>query len=94
MIKKLLITSSLLVIFTLGACSNTHHKAQSMKKIGMANPASVYCEKLGGKSTIKKEQDGDVGYCQLADGQVIEEWKLYHMHHTEQPSSSQANSSL
>lgn len=90
MIKKLLIASSLFSVLILSACVSAHHQTKSMK-IGMANPASVYCEKLGGKSTIKKEQDGDVGYCQLPDGQVIEEWKLYHQHHTEQRGHSAAN---
>lgn len=46
--------------------------------IGMANPASVYCEKIGGQSLIKKEDSGDIGYCRLQDGTVTEEWKLYH----------------
>ncbi len=83
MIKKLLIAGSLFSIIGLSACANTPHKAESMK-IGMANPASVYCEKIGGKLSIKKEAEGEVGYCELPDGQVIEEWKLYHLHHTEQ----------
>jgi len=45
--------------------------------IGMANPASVYCEKIGGKLDIVKEPAGEVGYCTLPNGERIEEWALY-----------------
>lgn len=40
--------------------------------IGMANPASVYCEEVGGKNIVK---DG-AGYCQLP-GRTVEAWDLY-----------------
>lgn len=43
----------------------------------MANPASVYCIKIGGKLEIRKEKDGEAGYCHLPDGRVVEEWKLF-----------------
>ncbi|MDO6501132.1 putative hemolysin [Photobacterium sanguinicancri] len=48
--------------------------------IGMANPASVFCEEQGGVSVIKDEADGQVGYCQLADGTEVEEWAFYDQH--------------
>ncbi|ARF51977.1 putative hemolysin [Pantoea stewartii] len=44
---------------------------------GMANPASVYCEKIGGKLDIVKEPGGEVGYCTLPSGERIEEWTLF-----------------
>ena len=44
---------------------------------GMANPASVYCEEQGGTVEIVDEADGQVGYCNLPDGQRIEEWEYY-----------------
>lgn len=47
----------------------------------LANPASVYCEKQGGKLEIRHEKDGDVGYCHLAYGRVVEEWVLYRAAH-------------
>ena len=47
----------------------------------LANPASVYCEKQGGKLEIRHEKDGDVGYCHLAYGRVVEEWVLYRAGH-------------
>lgn len=45
--------------------------------VGMANPASVHCVKAGGRVEIRKETAGEVGYCHLPDGRVIEEWKFF-----------------
>ena len=45
--------------------------------VGMANPASVHCEKRGGKLDIVKGPDGESGYCTLPGGEHIEEWALY-----------------
>ena len=42
-------------------------------KLGMANPASEYCVKQGGKIEIRTESKGQVGYCHLKNGQVVEE---------------------
>jgi putative hemolysin len=43
----------------------------------MANPASVHCVKAGGRVEIRKEAAGEVGYCHLPDGRVIEEWQFF-----------------
>jgi putative hemolysin len=45
--------------------------------VGMANPASVYCEKQGGKTIIKKTPTGEVGLCHLPDGQIVDEWEFF-----------------
>lgn len=46
--------------------------------LGMANPASVHCTKIGGRSEITKNAAGNAtGYCHLPDGQVCEEWTLF-----------------
>lgn len=45
--------------------------------VGLANPASVYCEEQGGTVEIVDEADGQVGYCNLPDGTRIEEWEFY-----------------
>ncbi|WP_072044083.1 DUF333 domain-containing protein [Pantoea agglomerans] len=58
----------------LAACSTQNDKPQ---QIGMANPASVYCEKMGGKLDIVKGHDGESGYCTLPKGERNEEWALY-----------------
>lgn len=80
MIKKIMLGTSIIATLTLSACSTPQPQSE-MHHVGMANPASVYCEKIGGKSIIKKQQDGDIGYCQFANGQVVEEWDLYRKDH-------------
>ncbi len=42
--------------------------------VGMANPASVYCQQQGGKTDIRKEAKGEVGYCVFPDKSECEEW--------------------
>ena len=50
--------------------------------VGMANPASVYCGKLGGTLDIVKEPVGEAGYCTLPSGERIEEWALFRRDHS------------
>ncbi|HWK15618.1 MAG TPA: DUF333 domain-containing protein [Rhizobiaceae bacterium] len=45
--------------------------------VGIANPASVYCIEQGGKLEIRKTANGEVGYCHLPDGRIIEEWAFF-----------------
>ena len=45
--------------------------------VGMANPASVHCEKVGGTLEMRDETGGVAGYCHLPDGRVVEEWELF-----------------
>lgn len=55
----------------------SHTTAIESKAVGMANPASVYCEQIGGKLEIKRTEQGQLGYCILPSGEKIEEWALY-----------------
>lgn len=55
--------------------------AQPAGQVGMANPASVYCGKLGGSLRIENTPGGQVGICVLPDGTEIEEWALYRRDH-------------
>lgn len=73
---------SVLTLFTLGitmsACSTHTTTVTPEKPIGMANPASVYCEKIGGKSMTQKDAQGaEFGVCQLPNGQMVDEWELF-----------------
>jgi putative hemolysin len=44
----------------------------------LANPASVYCEKQGGKLEIRTGTDGSqTGFCKLSDGSECEEWAYF-----------------
>ena len=69
----LLITTGIIA-----GCSSAPHNSP---KIGMANPASVYCEQSGGTLTMKNTGDRHIGYCILPDGSEIEEWALYRRDH-------------
>ena len=40
----------------------------------LANPASVFCAKSGGKSEIRKGPHGQYGVCRLPAGRVVDEW--------------------
>jgi putative hemolysin len=44
---------------------------------GMANPASEFCVKSGGKLEIRRGPAGEYGVCRLPDGREIEEWTYY-----------------
>jgi uncharacterized protein len=43
----------------------------------LANPASVFCAKSGGKSEIRKGPRGQYGVCLLPDGRVVDEWAYF-----------------
>lgn len=71
--KKLTILATLA---TLSACSA--NQAPEQKPIGMANPASVFCEQQGGKSVLRKNADGsEYGVCVFKDGKEVDEWDYF-----------------
>ena len=43
----------------------------------LANPASAFCAKSGGKSEIRSGPRGQYGVCRLPDGRVVDEWAYY-----------------
>ena len=45
--------------------------------IGMANPASVFCEEQGGTLEIRMTDTGDIGICIFPDGSECEEWAFF-----------------
>ena len=51
--------------------------------VGMANPASVFCESaaIGGSLELRDGAGGQYGVCLLPDGTEIEEWELFRRHH-------------
>ena len=56
----------------------TTPEAKPAGTVGLANPASVHCEQLGGKLEIRTGKDGgQYGLCKLPDGRVCEEWGLF-----------------
>jgi len=51
-------------------------------KVGMPNPASVYCLKLGGKEINTSTKLGVSTDCLLPSGERIDEWALYRRDHS------------
>lgn len=73
--KKLLLLATIAISIT--GCSTAQQTELNPPKIGMANPASTYCVEQGGKLELRTEANGQVGYCHLPNGQVVEEWALF-----------------
>ena len=78
--KRILLIGAIFTSIT--ACTSAQPE-QTPTKLGMANPASQYCIQQGGKLSIKNEANGQVGYCYLPDGQVVEEWEYFRKSQTE-----------
>ena len=78
--KYLRLLLPLAVLFT-AACAQEQPTRKPPPVVGMANPASVYCGSLGGKSVIQSGNNGQWGLCQLPDGKQIEEWELFRRDH-------------
>lgn len=77
MIKPVIL--SLAAATALVACSAS--EKQESPSISMANPASEFCVKQGGKSEIKKDKVGnEYGVCHLPDGTAVEEWEYFRQH--------------
>lgn len=45
--------------------------------VGMPNPASLFCQSMGGALNISDTTGGQVGYCTLPDGSKQEEWAYF-----------------
>lgn len=57
------------------ACSPPKPQAEV---VAMANPASVHCGEIGGRSEIRSDAAGNQsGACRMPDGRVCEEWALF-----------------
>jgi putative hemolysin len=67
----------LLLILPMTACNSMKENQFASTKLAIANPASEYCIAQGGKLIIKNEKNGQVGYCNLPNGDEIEEWEYY-----------------
>lgn len=75
--KKILATSA--TVLSLAACAQANLPNQSEEPIvGIANPASEFCIKQGGKLEIRKDKDGnEYGVCHLPNGLEMEEWEYF-----------------
>ena len=72
---------SVMMLGMLAACS--HHASeerstQRVRPLRMPNPATLYCTKKGGTLEIRHDdQKGQINFCHLPDGTVMEEWALF-----------------
>ena len=63
------------IIFLSIAIIATTHTIQSF---ALANPASMYCAKVGGKTQIEKLKSGnEIGICIFAPYKECEEWAMF-----------------
>jgi len=60
--------------------------------VGLANPASVFCEQQGGTVSIVTADDGgQEGMCELPDGTEVDEWQYFREYHTDGEGASPPN---
>ncbi|MBA7801771.1 DUF333 domain-containing protein [Citrobacter sp. C348] len=64
----------------LAGCT-TQPDAPMPPKVGMANPASVYCQQKGGLLIAVQTPQGVRSDCKLPGGEVIDEWTLWRRDH-------------
>lgn len=77
--KALEVSAIALAALMLTACAQ--QRLAPSASIGMANPASVYCNEIGGKLRVEKTVQGQEGICILPNGTEMEEWTLYRKDH-------------
>ena len=67
----------------LSACAQSPSPASvDEPMVGMANPASVFCEQQGGRSEIRTDRNGNqYGVCHLPNSTIVEEWEYFRQHH-------------
>ncbi|ENE1845912.1 DUF333 domain-containing protein [Salmonella enterica] len=68
-------------VLLLSACSSSQPDAPRAPRIGMPNPAAVYCEQQGGTLMPMQTPQGVRSDCKLPDGEVIDEWALWRRDH-------------
>lgn len=68
-------------MLVLAGCSTPQPEAPMPPKIGMANPASVYCEQKGGSLIAVQTPQGVRSDCKLPGGEAIDEWELWRRDH-------------
>ena len=82
--KKRAITRTMLLlpVLAIAGCGtvqsvkSTIMPTNEQRAASMPNPASANCVRQGGRLSMQNESGGQVGYCHLPDGRVIEEWLL------------------
>ncbi|KRT25264.1 hypothetical protein LPMST01_09950 [Salmonella enterica subsp. enterica serovar Infantis] len=68
-------------VLLLSACSSSQPNAPRRPRIGMPNPAAVYCEQQGGTLMPVQTPQGVRSDCKLPNGEIIDEWTLWRREH-------------
>jgi len=81
--KKKLILTIIFAILILGLIfylfyERTTFKKPSKEKAEIPNPASVFCEKQGGRVEVRNFKEGQKGFCIFEDGSECDEWEFYY----------------
>ena len=58
-------------------CVTSDGKIFTQTTSQIANPASEYCIENAGRIEIRKDLQGEVGYCVFEDGKECEEWAFF-----------------
>ncbi|MBK4714202.1 MULTISPECIES: putative hemolysin [Tenebrionibacter/Tenebrionicola group] len=62
-------------------CAQHERSAPPAPRIGMPNPASVWCKQKGGTLVPVQTPRGVIANCKLPSGEVVEEWTLWRRDH-------------
>lgn len=76
MLKRTPLPACLLLLAACAAPAPT----EAPPAVGLANPASVHCQQVGGRLEIRRESGltpGEYGVCVFPDGRQCEEWALF-----------------
>jgi len=82
--KKTCFALAVASVVALAGCANEPDEYEVKEYTSMANPAAVYCVQQGGELETVTENEERVTYCQLPNGERVEEWDYYRQNHKEQ----------
>ncbi|EMD9040384.1 DUF333 domain-containing protein [Salmonella enterica] len=68
-------------VLLLSTCSSSQPNAPRPARIGMPNPAAVYCEQQGGTLMPVQTPQGVRSDCKLPNGEILDEWTLWRRDH-------------
>ncbi|MEE7531469.1 DUF333 domain-containing protein [Klebsiella huaxiensis] len=71
---------TIMLPLALAGCAQPQ-QTQPTHPVGMANPASVYCEQLEGTQVPVQSPQGVRTDCKLPGGETIDEWDLWRRDH-------------
>ncbi|WP_341666502.1 putative hemolysin [Alcaligenes sp. SDU_A2] len=58
----------------LAACASSDQRSKTLSQV---NPASAFCQRMGGQSVLHQGPRGAYGTCLMQDGSETEEWAFY-----------------